>query len=86
MKTIIAALIIFAMFGCATQGINLEGTKIGPCYGQRMVSHDMMGCYYDVDKDEVPDIVLLYSWDGERLTLRAPVMISDFEAFVNGGE
>ena len=63
-------LIVFAV-GCATIQKNVEDPKrtIGPCYGSSRVFPGTFGCYYDVDGDKKPDIVLVYKYTDGGLVL-----------------
>ena len=68
MKPLIIILLIICV-GCSAAQIVPDERTIGPCYGSFYLSEEIMGCFYDVDKDKEPDIVLFYAWTGEELVL-----------------
>jgi hypothetical protein len=74
MKTLM--LIVSLLFiGCSH--MPTQEASIGPCYGSARTYQGFV-CFYDVDKDQNPDIALIYTWDGERLTLIDTAMIDEF--------
>ena len=95
MKTFLSTLAILLLLGCAATGggpkiqmieppeakSGLEA-QVGPCYGGGEVMPNVMACFYDVDQDENPDIILMYSWDGESLSLIQALMPEEFNEFL----
>lgn len=70
---------IIIVMGCThTPPIREPGT-IGPCYGSMQLSPNISGCYYDTNYDQVPDIVLFYYWDGEKMELIMSRSISEID-------
>ena len=65
MKAILAAILIIIVMGCATTAEYHQDRNIGPCYGSTTFGPGTYGCFYDVNQDKEPDILLVYVWNDE---------------------
>ena len=75
LKILISVMVALFFTGCTGAMIN---KTIGPCYGSGYPMPGFMSCYYDVDHDSKPDIVLIYKWNGEILVLVDTMMITEY--------
>lgn len=59
---------------------------IGPCYGGGNVGANIYSCYYDVDQDKKPDIVLFYEWNAEKFVLIQSLMPKEFAEMISNSQ